>query len=196
MDSSDRLKVLPEIIRKSIHLCCSLLPLLYYFYLSREQIIIISSIISITLIISEYLRYHYNTTRNLFHRVFDSLLRESEKDKTITGATYLFISATVTFIIFKKNIAIPAVLVLTISDSFAAIVGKATVSPKFIGKSVAGSLTFFIITGIILIILFPGKAALMVMVAALLTILEALPLKINDNIVIPIATGILLYLVI
>ena len=196
MDSSDRLKVLPEIIRKSIHLGCSILPLLYYFYLSREQIIILSSIISIILIISEYLRYRFNATRKLFHMVFGFLLREDEKDKTITGASYLFISATVTFLIFEKNIAIPAVLVLTISDSLAAIVGKATVSPKFIGKSVAGSVTFFFFTGCILIILVPGKAVFMVTVAALLTILEALPLKINDNILIPLATGIILYLVI
>ncbi len=195
MDSPDRLKVLPEILRKFIHLSCSLLPLLYHFYLSREQIILISSIISIIFVISEYLRYRYKGIRDLFYTIFGSLLREDEKNINITGATCLFISATVTFIIFEKNIAIPAVLVLTISDSFAAIVGKATVSPRFFGKSVAGSLTFFLITAIILIIFFPGRAWFAVAVAVLLTFLEALPLKINDNLWLPIITGIILYLV-
>jgi dolichol kinase len=194
MDSADSLNLKKETIRKCIHLGCTLLPVLYYFYLSREQIILLSSIISIWFIISEFLRYRYQSIGNLFFRTFGPLLREREKKQAITGASYLFITVTVTFILFEKNIAIPSILVLTVSDSFAAIVGKTTDSPKFFSKSVAGSLTFFLVTLIILLAFYGDELVLTVTVAAFLTLIEALPLKINDNILIPLTTGITLYL--
>jgi dolichol kinase len=196
LNKNDLLNFQAELKRKSIHLLCSLLPFLYYYYLIREQIILISSTISILFLIAEFLRFRNKLSKDLFRRIFDPLLREEEKNNHITGATYLFISATVTFIIFEKNTAVVAVLILTIADSFAAIVGKMTDSGRFFSKSLAGSTTFFLISLFIIALFFPAIGLVSVIIAVLITILEALPLRINDNLLISLGTGFLLYLVV
>lgn len=188
----DLLAIQEELNRKVIHLCCAVLPLTYQFYLSREQIIIFCSIISILFLIIEILRFRHRKSNDLFLSIFSRLLRENEKNKHITGATYLFISATVTFIIFKKEIAIPAVLILTIADSLAAIVGKLTDSALLFDKSLAGSLTFFVASLLILVLFVPDLGLLIPVVALLVTLVEALPLPVNDNVLISISTGIIL----
>jgi len=191
----DLLNIREELKRKIIHLGCAVLPLLYYFYLSREQIVILCSTISILFLIAEILRFKHRKSEVLFQNIFFPLLREKEKNKHITGATYLFISATVTFIIFKKEIAVPAVMILTIADSFAAIVGKMTDSAKLFDKSLAGSVTFFIISIIILLLFVPDLGWLILVIAVIVTIIEVLPLPINDNLLISLSTGFILYLV-
>jgi len=191
----DLLNIREELKRKIIHLGCAVLPLLYYFYLSREQIVILCSTISIWFLIAEILRFKHRKSEVLFQNIFFPLLREKEKNKHITGATYLFISATATFIIFKKEIAVPAVMILTIADSFAAIVGKMTDSAKLFDKSLAGSVTFFIISIIILLLFVPDLGWLILVIAVIVTIIEVLPLPINDNLLISLSTGFILYLV-
>ena len=196
MKKVDLLTIKAELKRKIIHLSCTLFPILYYFYLDREQTIILCSIISILFIIAEIARFSHRESGILFQFIFSSLLRENEKQKNITGATYLFISATVTFLIFQKEIAVPAVLILTIADSFAAIVGKMTDSAKFFHKSLAGSLTFFFTSVLILYLFLPGLGWLLPVVAFLVTFIEALPVSINDNLLISLSTGIILYVLV
>ena len=192
---ADFLKFPAELRRKSIHLGCSLLPLLYHFYLNREQIILLSGMISIVFLSAEFLRFRFSRIQKLFSGIFKTLLRDSEREKNLTGATYLFLSATITFILFEKNIAVPSVLVLTVADSFAAIVGKMTNSIKFFGKTLAGTLTFFISGTVVLWLFFAGPGFLLFIVMIPVTLLEAAVVKINDNIVIPLSTGLMLYLV-
>jgi dolichol kinase len=195
LKEADQLNFQAELKRKIIHLSCAILPLLYYSFLIREQILVFCSIICILFLIAEFLRFKHGQSGRLFERIFFPLLREEEKSKHITGATYLFISATVTFFIFRKEIAVPAVLILTIADSFAAIVGKMTESVKFFDKSLAGSATFFIISLAILFLFLPDLGWLALIVALLVTIIEALPVPINDNILISLSTGFILYIV-
>lgn len=196
MKKVDLLNLQAELKRKIIHLSCTILPLLYYFCLNREQIVIICITISIFFLIAELLRFRHGKSEVLFQRIFSPLLREKEKNTHITGATYLFISATVTFIVFKKEIAVPAILILTVADSFAAIVGKMTDSAKFFDKSIAGSLTFFLISMIILSLVLPDLGWLIPVISVLVTIVEALPLPINDNLLIALFTGSLLYMLV
>lgn len=195
MKRVDTLDFFDELRRKSIHIACSLLPLGYYFYLSREQIVIICSIICILFLIAEFLRFTHGKSKQLFSLIFSSLLRDDEKNKHITGATYLFLSATVTFIIFEKAIAIPAVLILTVSDSLAAIVGKMTDFGRFFNKSLSGSVAFFVSSVVIIRLCLPELGWLVMLVAVLITVIEALPLKINDNILIGVGTAIILFII-
>jgi dolichol kinase len=192
----DLLGIREELNRKLIHFSCAVLPLIYQFFLSREQIVLFCSIITILFVIAEILRFRHGASGRLFLILFSKLLREKEKKAHITGATYLFISATVTFIIFKKEIAVPAVLVLTIADSFAAIVGKFTGSVPFLAKTRAGSLTFFFISSVILFLFVPDLGFLVPVVAFLVTLIEALPIPVNDNILVSLSTGIILFFLI
>jgi dolichol kinase len=191
----DQLNLPAELQRKIIHLSCAVLPILYYFCLNREQILVFCSIICIFFLIAEILRLKHKEIRYIFERFFFHLLRVEEKSKHITGATYLFISATVTFFIFRKEIAVPAVMILTISDSSAAIVGKMTESVKFFEKSLTGSATFFLTSIVILLLFLPELGWLAIIIALTVTIIEAVPVPINDNVLISLSTGIILQIV-
>jgi len=181
-----------ELLRKVIHIGCSVIPLSYLYYFSREQIIFISGFISIGFIIAEIMRRISNKIQQLFISVFKPLLREEEKKKKITGATVLFISLTLIFIFFDKRTAIPAALILTIADSFAAIFGKKYGRRKFLNKSVTGSLTFFLLGNVILFIFLPHLGVLNIIIAAILSFIEALPIPVSDNLTLPLSTCLLL----
>jgi len=188
---NDLLNDQQELFRKIIHIGCSVIPLSYLYYFSREQIITISGFISIGFILAEILRRFSDKLQQIFFFIFKPLLREDEKEKRITGATFLFVSLTLIFIFCDKNTAIPAALILTISDSFAAIFGKKFGRRKFLNKSVTGSLTFFIFGNVILFILLPQLGMLNIVIAAILTIIEALPIPISDNLTLPVSTCLL-----
>jgi len=93
--------------------------------------------------------------------------------------------------IFPNAIAIPALFVMIVCDSFAAIFGKITGRIRFWNKTLEGSIAFFL-SGLILILLLPkvttSVSEYYIAVGALFltTIIELLPIKIDDNIINPI----------
>jgi phytol kinase len=181
-----------EIGRKGIHLSCTVFPLLYLFWMRKEQIIVLSCLITGGFITSEILRFKSVWVKNLFKQIFTSLLREGEKENAITGATYLFMGMTIAFIIFSKTIAVASILILTVADSLAAIIGKYFGNKRFLHKTWLGSLTFYGCTAAILVIILPELSYWTLLLAFPITILEAWELPINDNIMIPLLSGVLL----
>jgi len=188
---NDLLNSRQEFFRKLIHIGCSVIPISYLYYFSREQIITISGFISIGFVFAEIFRNYSTKIQQYFIFIFRPLLREDEKKKKISGATFLFVSLTLIFIFFDKNTAIPAALILTIADSFAAIFGKKFGRRKFLNKSVTGSLTFFLLGNVILFILLPQLRMLNIVIAAILTFVEALALPVSDNLTLPVLTCLL-----
>ena len=194
MSGSEPLNLKSELQRKLIHISCTIFPLSYYFFLTREQILFISCFITAGFLMAEYLRHRIPLWTNLFKKTFFPLLRDEEKSKGLTGATYLFLSMSITIFVFDKNIAVPSLLMVTLADSFAAVAGKLTGNLKFFRKSVEGSITFFLFAIVILFIFVPGIGYFNVLIALLLTLIEALPVPVNDNILIPVSTGVFLIL--
>ena len=190
---SDRYEIYQEVKRKGIHLSCSLLPLMYYYFLTREQILILGSMISISFLVAEYLRYHHSASGKIFHNVFASLLRTEEKADGITGATVLFIAVTLTFALFNKAAAVPAVLILTISDSLAAVIGKLSRPIRFFKKTVAGSATFFLSSLFIVYLFNPDAGWNALAVAVPVTLIEAISTGFKDNLTIPLISGLILW---
>jgi len=181
-----------EILRKSIHIMCSVLPLSYLYFFSREQIIILSGFITIGFVFVEILRKFSTKIQQHFIFFFKLLLRENEKENKITGATFLFVSLTLIFIFFDKSTAIPAALILTIADSFAAIFGKKLGRRRFLNKTVTGSITFFLLGNVILFIFLPELKLLNLVVITILTFIEAFTLPLSDNLTLPISACLLI----
>ena len=131
---------------------------------------------------------------------------------TVYYAISLFILVIVTFGIFREYngvygpiIGLVGAIVMGYGDGFAGIIGKALNSPSYsIGtttKTLAGSLTMFCITFIILsgflayfnIAFWYLKAAFL---AFILTVIEAISIKGTDNLTVPLTTVGLLLLII
>jgi len=188
---NDLLDSRDEFFRKLIHISCSVVPLSYFYYFSREQIIYISGFISIGFVLAAILRNYSTKFQRYFILVFRPLLREDEKEKKITGATFLFVSLTIVFILFDKSKAIPAALILTIADSFAAIIGKKLGRRRFLNKTVTGSITFFLLGNVILFIFLPQLGLLNFVIVTILTFIEALALPVSDNLTLPVSACLL-----
>ena len=186
---SDRLNIGREIQRKSIHLATTLIPLAYISIIpKKEHIFLICVFMSIGFLIADLMRLYWKTAEKYFLKIFSVLLREEELNNNLTGATYLFIGMTLAVILFPKTIAISVMLFLTISDPSAAIIGKIVPIKKIFNKSIGGFLGFLICAIIIVIIAF-GFTLTGLLVALAASIVELMPIKLNDNLTIPIVSG-------
>lgn len=142
--------------------------------------------LSVTFLIAEILRINISIFKYLFQRFFGPIVRASE-NKKLTGATSVFISGFLTVLIFEKNIAIFAMLTLSLADATAALIGKKWGKRKLFDKTLEGSITFLIIS-IALAMLLPDLFRLGAIVAAIVaTLVELLPSPIDDNLMIPIS---------
>ena len=182
-----------EVIRKAIHLTSSLIPLSYWFLFERAITLQIVIILALGFLTVDYLRLKSTAIGKMFMRVFGLALRSHEKQK-LTGATYVFTGSVVAIFLFPKEIAVPALLILSISDTLAALIGIPFGKHKFLKKSLEGSSAFFISTLLILGIYFPETLLINIFVAAIVTLAEAYPMNLDDNFLIPILSGVLLSL--
>ena len=191
-----------EIVRKLIHLCSLSIPIIYYF-IPQSTAIIILSIITAAAIILDVLRHYSTSVGKLFYMIFGFLLRKHEVDgskKNLNGATYVFISALVSVIIFPKVLFLTAFPILIISDSTAALIGRKFGRHKFLAKSLEGTLAFFISASIV-VLLTPKlnwsitEYLIGIMAAAIGAIVENISFGLaDDNLTIPISVGLSMWL--
>ena len=180
-----------ELIRKTIHISTASIAILYYYF-DKPVILSISLFFSIGFLTADLLRLNSQRLEKYFHLFFSKLLRNREVTKDLTGASYLFMGITITIFLFSKNVAIVSILILTISDTVAAIAGKKFGRNKIGNKSVEGSIAFFISTIIIIGSLLKLNIFYVIFVSILITFVEAVPIRINDNLTIPVFSGLLL----
>ena len=142
-----------EIKRKTIHLSSLWIPILY-LYTDQELMLNILIILSIIALAIDILRKFIAPLNKFINILIGGLMRESEKTSaSFSGATYLFISSALTIFIFSKEVAIFALLVLMISDSFAALIGKKFGRIRLLDKSLEGSISFALSAVLIYLIL-------------------------------------------
>jgi len=183
----------PELARKGIHIANSAIPLIYYYRMSQDLILRILLILAFIALLIEYLRLHYPRLQQLFINLVGPALRNHESNH-LTGATYVFAGMVFTAFLFPKEIAVPAMLTLSVADAMAAVIGIPFGRHRFLAKSLEGSLTFFIFTCTILAIYALVSWPAILIVALIVTVVEAYPKSFDDNILIPLTVGSLLYL--
>jgi len=167
-------------------------PLIYYFTTKKFTLILLSTI-TILVVTGEILRFQLPYFNERIFKYCRLILKEREKGK-ISGTTYFLIGALLTILFFEKGIAITALTFSVVGDAISAITG--VLIGKVKGKSLEGSVACFIlclITGIILSYANLGiNIKLSFWGALAATVGEALPLGINDNLTMPIFTGLIM----
>ena len=184
-----------ELRRKSIHLLGLVFPILYVFTTRHTAIIAVGGLLAIVLGI-ELLKAFLPAFQGIFVRIFSPILRSQERRGGLTGATYYLIGSFLCILLFDKTLAIVCLCFLTLGDLFAALIGKQWGRIKlFSQKSLEGSLACFVVcTGIALLIgLHPVVAVTGALVA---TLIELLPLGVDDNVTIPLISGLAMHLLI
>lgn len=152
--------------------------------------------ITITSLAIELVRLKFPQVNRRFLTYFRALLREGEAS-TFTSSAYLLIAASIVFILYDKPVAAIALAFVVIGDPVAGMVrerwdGRLR-NPRFRrGKSLRGSgacLLACLVTGSILAAVTHVALWLVAIGAVGATVVEFLPLPVNDNLTIPLVSG-------
>jgi dolichol kinase len=159
-------------------------------------------------ILLEYLRFNNAAVQRLFTRLGTGMLRSCE-NHSLTGSTYIFISAFICSVVFfnHPHISCIALSLFILGDAVAAIVGISMGRIKIGKKSLEGSAACFTLGLLLFIFVYPrvpllldrwnGMAPLPLIVIASFTntLFELFPISlgkkipINDNLSVPLLTG-------
>lgn len=184
-------RVKDEAPRKAIHLASIVLPLALLYLpqtLFRRGLVAIA----VTLLIVDLAKIHQPKVRSYFTAFFGHLIRRHERTG-ITGSTYMVVSALLASYLFDREVAAAALVFLTIGDTLAAMVGKAWGRRRWFGKSLEGFLAGFAGSLLASWLLVPGIPWPALAVAAFAaSIVEMLPIPVDDNFRIPLVGGLVL----
>lgn len=190
-----------ELFRKAIHISSSAIPIGYYF-LDKKIVLCIIIPITVLLLIVELLKHKVDFIHKLYLIFFKDLLRDHEHDRKafrVNGASWVMIGDALSIIIFPKYIAIIGMLLLSLADSISALAGMVFAKTYYSkNRSYVGSITFFLI-GIIIVLITPKffycyKEYLIGFISVFFTtIADAIGLPADDNLLIPIVSCAVLY---
>jgi len=191
-----------ELYRKLIHLSSLWIPALIYFVRPEISISVFAAIF-IGDIILEYGNYKkWRWARRTFGLLFYRALRNKELKRShlnLSGGAYVMLAAIACTLLFPKNAAVVAMTVMLISDTCAALFGKAYGTRRiYKNKSLEGTTAFFISALAIMVIynfILPVTYA-SILAALAATLAEVFEDKINvdDNFSIPLSVGTILSL--
>ena len=185
-----------EVYRKVIHILSIIIPISHiYIFKNKIDMIIFLSAMVIFCFFIEIFRYQHSFISKIFARYLSIIMRNFEKQGSLTGATWVFVGALITIIIVPQPFCILALLFLAFGDSVAALIGMKFPFIKIGNKTLSGSLACFtmcLFTGLI----FDFKISLEIIFigAFAATIAELASIKINDNLLIPLLSGCAMYL--
>lgn len=185
--------------RKLSHWCILLVPVCYIFLLKREMLLLLLGAFFLFVAAVEAFRQKHPAFNAKLLKVFDGVYRKEEMYNTST-LIYTLSGMFFSVWLFEKNIALLAILFLTFGDGFAALVGERWGKHKISSKSkktwegAAANLISCLLTGIIFSYFYPVGVIKIIAGAIAVAIIELLP-KTKDNIVIPVASGLIMSII-
>ncbi len=180
-----------EIARKVLHIGSSVIPLSYLWFIQdREIMVLLLGLLSLTAVCIEFARGKVKFVDALFSSWLGIMLRDSETCGKFNGATWVLFGGTITVFFFAMPVAVPALLFLTVGDTFAAIGGKLYPAGKIGNKTLSGTATGIVTSfGAAYLVnqTLPLEVIILGAVAAMGV--ELLPVPLNDNLTIPVFSG-------
>jgi len=179
-----------EIRRKLLHILTASVPVFSSLVYHATLTVLFS--LSIVYMISECLRIN-GYSFPLLGRVTKSSIRRMEERGIAFGPVTLIFGAILSLLFFPPVIASTVILIVAFADTAATIVGRSMGNHRIFynkKKSWEGTIAAWIVAFLCGLIYLPISYALLA--ASFSSIIESLPLKSLDNLLIPISTGILL----
>lgn len=168
-------------------------------FLPRTVLLIVLGAVTLIAFALELIRLKVPAVNRWFLSFFKPLLRKEEASR-LTGTGYSLAGALIAFLVFPRDIAVLAVSFLAVGDPMATIVGKHIGKTRLLGKkTLEGDLACFvscIIAGFIGYFAGLDISWLAVLLGSLgATIAEAVPLPINDNLILPLFAGLVMVVI-
>ncbi len=198
-----------ELKRKSLHVTGLVVPLIYYLF-GRETALTLTGAAFFLFVILEPFRIIEELRDNIKRRLriyvdndvfermevlerqIDEITRGHERNR-VAAHIYFAAASFIVIYFFPMNIALGSITVATIGDALAAIIGKSLGRHRFSnGKSLEGSLAYFISAFLILAPLVGPVGAIVGSAAGAISEFYNLPP--DDNFSNQLAVGLVLYL--
>jgi len=182
--------------RKTWRLCGIIFPLAYYFSNKNTTLLVILPFLSLFILL-EVLRFFIFRLNERLFILFRYILKEKEK-KSLFSTTWFLLSIFLSVILFRKDIAIAAMLFLIFGDIASSVIGIYFGRTKIRNYTLEGSLANFVTCLIIGIIINFTQIALpwtvIVTGALAATIIELIPV-LDDNFTIALFLGIMMSII-
>ena len=184
-----------EMARKATHLGALIVPFGYYFFdFDRAGMLYILVPVTVLMFLIDLARLHdRGLWRRLVSRFFGQMIREHEHAGNFTGATYILLSMCLTIGLYDRPIAVAALAFIIVGDTLAAMIGRKFGRHRFKGKSVEGSLGCLAGTVIVAFVVASFEPSFLLQVgligAVVATVTEAVSFSIDDNISVPLVSG-------
>ncbi|MCP4705352.1 MAG: phosphatidate cytidylyltransferase [candidate division Zixibacteria bacterium] len=184
-----------EFYRKLTHLGALVIPgSYYYFKFSRFEMLCIMVPIAIGMILIDISRLRGWRFWNLFKPLITSMARDHELKGDFTGAAYILTTVCLVVAIFDKTAAIASLAFIMTGDTAAALIGRKFGKHKYGRKSFEGSFGF-LVAAIVTAYFIPDLPFGIGLIGAVVaTITEGLSSKIDDNLTVPLISGLVMHL--
>jgi dolichol kinase len=184
--------------RKMYHvLASSLFPLAYLyppFHWSasecRKWLLIVSGACFLVSFILDFLRLRDHEFNSWFMGIFSEFIRRTETNK-FNGSTFLCLAFFIVVFCFSRNVAITAMFFLSLGDAAAELGGKNFGRLKIYGKSLEGTIAFFLVAFLIAYVLFENWQ-IAVIGALTGALVELFSFDLDDNLTVPIGSALAL----
>lgn len=196
-DAGDnQISFIQEVWRKATHMGALIIPGSYQLFgLSKHQMLAVMVPAFVLMVFIDISRLrNWAFWRKFARPVISPMIRSHEEAGDFTGAFYILGSTCLTIALFSKPVAIAALAFIIVGDTFAALIGRKFGRHKFGRKSVEGSLGCLLGT-VIVALLTPHLPLSVGLVGAVVaTVAEAVSFTIDDNVSVPLASGLIMSL--
>ncbi len=146
--------------------------------------------IVLALLALDGLRFTIPAMNRLFFRLLRPFASPREA-RGVASSTWFMVGVLLAVAVFPREIAVPAILVLALADPLASALGRRFGKRRLGSGTVLGTVVFF---GVAFFVLTPFAGLPAALIAALgAALLEPLPWRLDDNLVVPLVTGVILW---
>jgi len=184
-----------DIIRETIHIGSFLVPFICIYLLESYLVSLLILLITSLYIVSEVARLQ-GINFPVFSTITWKAANKPEFYEFATAPIFFALGIMFSLILFPAPASYASIAILTLGDGFATIFGRkfgSVVFPFNKGKNVEGSVFGFLFASVGAMLFVDPVKALMGAAAGMLV--ECLPLPLSDNLTIPLASGLVLTLI-
>jgi len=134
----------------------------------------------------DLVRLRVPTLNRLFFRTFSALASPREAGG-LASSTWYLLGVLLTYALFPSR-AVPAVLVVGLADPAASIIGRRWGRVRLGKGTLEGAVAFMLVASIVLAVTVEGGLRPL-LVALVVTVVELLPLPLDDNLTVPLAVA-------
>jgi len=168
------------------------------YRIEKPSFMLLMSVLIAIFLVLDLVRLSHRRVQRFFHDEFKFKMFKEAERKRLSSMTLFLLGVTLSYLFFENGLAIAACSFLILGDLAAKIIGMNFGKRKLFHKTVEGTLAHLVLciyTAYVLHVMnfVPLGVGMLGAIAA--TICEALPLAINDNVSVPLFSGIVMNVV-